>query len=67
MEPWKLTWNEFEMPDGLKASWAYDATTKQVNMSVDDDGLPDGVTISERMGQCYDHFFKEIYPSLNLT
>lgn len=66
MEVWKLEWNQFEMPDGLPASWAYDKTTDQVHMSVDDEGLPDGVEVPERMAQCYDHFFKEIYPTSNL-
>lgn len=57
--PSELTWTEFYMPDGLKASYAIDG--KDVRMMVDEDDLPTGVDIQERMTQCYDHYFQFLY------
>lgn len=62
-EPWGLTWVEFELPDGLKASYAIDG--KDVKMMIDDDNLPEGMPVGQRLDQCYDHFFSEIWPTLN--
>lgn len=58
-QPWELQWIEFEMPDGLKAAYAIDG--KEVRMMVDDEQMPDGIDIQERMSQCYDYFFENIY------
>jgi len=62
MKPWEMEWHEFEMPDGLKAQYAFDG--KEVSMMVDDEDLPHGMTIPQRMNECYEHFFTNIYPKL---
>lgn len=59
MEPWELDWIEFELPDGFKASYAIDG--KDVKMMVDDDQIPEGMSIRQRLDMCYDYFFSEIY------
>lgn len=57
--PWELEWQEFEMPDGLRASYAIDG--RDVKMMVDEEDLPDGMDIEQRMAQCYDYFFTYLY------
>jgi hypothetical protein len=64
MNPWEVNWVEFELPDGYTAAYAIDG--KDVQMMVDDDQIPDGLTVRQRLEQCYDHFFREIYPTLTL-
>lgn len=59
MEPWKLKWIEFEMPDGFKAAYAIDGD--EIRMMVDDEQMPEGIDIQERMAQCYDHYFNYIH------
>lgn len=57
--PSELTWVEFELPDGLKASYAIDG--QEVKMMVDEDQIPDGLTVRQRLDQCYEYFFSNIY------
>lgn len=57
--PSELTWIEFYMPDGYKASYAIDGD--HIQMMVDDHDLPPGINIEQRMQQCYDHYFAFLY------
>lgn len=60
---WELEWTEFHLPDGYKASYSIDG--QDVRMMVDEDQIPPGLDYSQRLNQCYDHFFTQIYPTLN--
>lgn len=60
--PSELTWVEFELSDGFKASYAIDG--QEVKMMVDDDQIPDGLTVRQRLDQCYEYFFGNIYKTL---
>lgn len=58
-QPWELEWIEFYLPDGLKAMYAIDG--QDIKMSVDEDDIPAGMTVKERLDQCYDHYFNFLY------
>lgn len=58
-ELWELTWIEFYLPDGYKAMYAIDGD--EIKMSVDEEDIPPGLTVRERLDQCYDHYFNFLY------
>jgi hypothetical protein len=59
MKPWELTWHEFELPHGLRAQYAIDGDN--IQMMVDDDDVPEGMSVESRIEQCYYYFFTFIW------
>lgn len=57
--PSELTWIEFYLPDGLKASYAIDGD--EIRMMIDDEDIPEGMTVRERLDKCYEHYFNFLF------